>query len=122
MSEAAEVEQAPVTVTPQAGTRLEQLHAAYADAKAAADDAAAKLKAVTDAIKVELTQAAPEGERKIELAGQAGPVLRLTYSESWRLDSKRLKAEHPETWVRYAKKSGSWTLKATGGTQGGGQS
>lgn len=104
----------PYVVQAAAGTRLEQLQAAYAEAKARADEAAAQLKAITDAIKLELTQAAPE-EQRIELRGPAGPALRLTWSESWRLDSKRLKVDQPETWVRYAKKSGSWTLRAVGG-------
>jgi hypothetical protein len=97
------------------GSRLEQLHEAYAGAKAAAEEATTRLKAITDALKVELTQAAPEGASRIELVGEAGPRLRLTYSESWRLDSRQLKAEDPETYVRYAKKSGSWTLKEGGG-------
>lgn len=103
-------EDAPATVVAEAGTRLEQLHAAYATAKAEADEAAARLKAVTDAIKVELTQVEPEA-RRIELRSSTGaPALRLTYLESWRLDSTRLKREHPETWVAYARKSGSWRL------------
>lgn len=97
--------------------RLAQLHAAYADAKAANDAAAEQLKAITDAIKLELTQAAPEGYTRIGLDGPDGPPLRLTYAESWRVDSRKLKAEDPETYVRYAKKSGSWTLKAAGGAQ-----
>lgn len=102
-------------VQPQPGSRLEQLQAVYADAKARADEASAQLKAITDAIKTELTALAPIGETRIALQSEAGPRLRLTYSEAWRLDSKRLKAEVPETWVRYAKKSGSWTLRADGG-------
>lgn len=104
------------TVVAQGNTRLSQLHAAYADAKATADDAAKKLKAVTDAIKLELTQAAPD-ETRIELAGDAGPRLRLAYSEAWTLDSKTLKATDPETYVRYAKKSGRWTLSKVRGEQ-----
>lgn len=96
------------------GSRLEQLHAAYADAKAHADEAAKRLKLITDAIKNELNTAAPDSHR-VELRGSSGPVLRMSFVESWRLDSTRLKSEHPETWVRYAKKSGSWTLKAVSG-------
>ena len=45
------------------------------------------------------------------LAEGAGPALTLTYSESWRIDAKRLKAEDPETYVRYAKKGGSWSMR-----------
>lgn len=112
------IDPAPVLVTPKANSRLEQLHALYADAKAAADDADEKLKAITDGIKAELTRAAPEQPR-IELTGQAGPPLRLSYSETWRFDSRRFKSEDPATYVRYAKKSGSWTLKVA--SQGGGE-
>lgn len=103
-----------VKVEPTPGSRLEQMHAAYADAKAAADDATEKLKAITDAIKLELSQAAPEGATKVDLVGP-GPSLRLSWSETWRFDSRRFKAEDPETYVRYAKKSGAWTLRAAAG-------
>lgn len=105
-------------VTAPADTRLAQLQESYAQAKADADEASARLKAITDAIKVELTQAAPN-EARVQLAGGEGrPALRLAYSESWRVDARRLKAENPLIYATYAKKSGSWTLKAvTGGEQ-----
>lgn len=106
--------QDPYQVTAQPGTRLEQLQAAYADAKAAADEAASRLKVVTDGIKAELVAQAPEGQMKIGLSGVFGPALQLTYSESWRIDSTKLKAEDPVTYVRYAKKSGSWSLRVVG--------
>ncbi|WP_134740021.1 hypothetical protein [Nocardioides sp. 503] len=102
----------PVEVPAGSNDRLSQLHAAYADKKAAADAAAAELKTITDALKVELTNAAGPAARKIELVGPDGPKLRLSYSETWRFDSKRFKAEDPETYVRYAVQGGSWTLKA----------
>lgn len=102
------------TIEAESNERLAQLHTMYADLKAAADDAAAKLKVVTDAIKVELNSAAPTSTR-IELAGDNGPRLRLSYSTSMRLDSTRLKRDDPALWARYAKESGSWTLKAAGG-------
>jgi hypothetical protein len=111
---AAVAEPTPVVLTAPPGSRLEQLHASYADAKAAADEASARVKAITDAIKLELTAAAPE-ERRIELAGDTGPTLRLTYTERWTLDTKRMKAEDPHTYVRYAKKGGAWSLRAAGG-------
>lgn len=98
--------QVPATSTE----RLSQLHASYADAKAEADGAAERLATIKDAIKAELIAAAPEGSLKIALLGEDGPPLQLTHSESWRVDSRKLKAEEPETYVRYAKKSESWTL------------
>lgn len=102
-------------VVTEPDTRLEQLHASYAMAKAEADKAAEALKAITDAIKLEMTQQAPEGSSKITLLGEHGPALQLTYSESWRIDTARLKRETPETYVRYAKKGGSWSLRQVGG-------
>lgn len=105
---------APAEVTPEPDSRLAQLHAAYPAAKAAADDAAEKLKAITDGIKLALSEAAPD-QTRIDLRGGHGPALRLSYTETWRFDSKRFKAEDPETYVRYAKKSGSWALKAVAG-------
>lgn len=118
-------EQAPEphteTVAAGAGTRLEQLHAAYADAKAKADQATAELKVITDGIKAELTAAAPEGSTKIELVSGTvpRPALRLNWVESWRFDSVGLKKADRATYVRFAKKSGSWVLKAA--PVGGGQ-
>lgn len=103
-----------VQIPAQASERLNQLHAAYADAKADADAASARLKAITDGIKLELQTLAPEQQR-LALTGEDGPALSLTYSETWRFDSTRFKREDPETYVRYAKKSGSWTLKAAKG-------
>jgi hypothetical protein len=108
----------PVIVSPGKDTRLEQLHASYADAKARADEAATQLKVITDAIKSEIQTQTP-GVQRFELRSQVGPPLALTYVESWRLDSKRLKAEHPLVYVTYAKKSSSWTLRAI--SAGGGE-
>lgn len=102
------------TVVAQPDTKLAILQAAYVDAKAKAEAAAADLKAITDGIKYELGQAAPE-QTRIELTGPAGPTLRLAYSERWTLDSKRMKAEDPLTYVRYAKKGGAWSLTKVGG-------
>ena len=102
----------PRQVQPRSNSRLAALHAAYADAKAAVDAAGEQLKAITDAIKVELTAVDPN-ERRFELVpanGVQARPLQLTYVESWRVDSTKLKREDPETYVRYAKKSGSWRL------------
>lgn len=98
-----------VNVAP--GSRLEGLLATYARLKPEADEAAARLKTVTDAIKVELTAAAP-GAQRIDVAHDTlAQPLRLAYVERWDLDTKRLKAEAPETYVRYARKGGTWVLR-----------
>lgn len=111
-----ELEPPPFQVAPTRSSRLEHLHSIYADAKAKKDGATEDFQAVVDAIKAELNAAAP-GQERIELIGTAGPPLRLTTVESWRVDSRKLKAEAPETYVRYAKKSLSQTLKVV--AQGG---
>jgi hypothetical protein len=98
-------------VNVQPGSRLEDLLATYARFKPEADEAAARLKTITDAIKVELTAAAP-GAQRIDVAHETLPQpLRLAYIESWRVDTKRLKAEAPETYVRFAIKGGKWDLR-----------
>lgn len=97
------------TVTPTADSRLAQLLELYGPAKEAADAAAEQLKTITDAIKAELRDAAPDATA-IELGG---PVpLRLTAVSSWRLDTKALKAAEPLVYVRYAKQSTAWRLEA----------
>src|SRR5262245_7564899 len=94
------------TIKVEPGSRLEDLLAAYAQLKPQADELASRLKTVTDAIKAELTVAAP-GARAINVAHPALAVpLRLSYVESWRLDTERLKTEDPGLYVRYAVKGG----------------
>lgn len=110
------VEPEPVQVVPKKNSRLAQLHERYAEAKAAADGAEKALSAIKDAIKLELTQTDPE-QRRFQLLpapGVEARPLNLTYTESWRLNSTQLKKDQPETWVRYAKKSGSWRLSEGG--------
>jgi hypothetical protein len=116
----APIETPPVQVKPHGNSRLAQLHALYPDAKAKADAAAEELKAITDGIKAELVNQAPDAPR-VDLIGASGPVLELRYVESWRLDAGRMKREDPETYVRFAKQSHSWRLAAAKGPQGGGQ-
>jgi hypothetical protein len=98
-------------VNYEPGSRLEQLHAEYVEAKAAERGASDRAKAATDALKLELNTAAP-GATKVELEGTAGPRLSLGYIETWRFDSTKFKKDDPFTYVKYAKKSGSWTLRA----------
>jgi hypothetical protein len=91
-------------------SRLAQLAAQYDLAKAEADKANEAFEAIKAAIKVELASAAP-GESDVRFASPdlAAP-LQLRAIESWRVDAKKLKAEQPETYVRYASKSTSWRL------------
>lgn len=107
---------ADATVLVQSGgnERLAQLHAQYLEVKAQADEWADRAKALSDSIKRELQEAAPEA-LKVELVTDGQRSLRLSYRESWRLNTAKLKAQDPQTYVQYAVKSGSWTL-TTGGS------
>ncbi len=94
------------------GDRLEQLLAQYDLAKAEAAKAAESLKAITDGIKAELAAVAPgETDIRVDSPDLAKP-LRLQAVTSWRVDATKLKAEDPETYVRYAKQSTAWRLEA----------
>lgn len=100
----------PATVLPQPESRLDQLAARHDAARAAAAAAAEQLKAITDAIKAELTTAAP-GQPEILLSSpHLARPLQLLAVTAYRLDARRLKAELPETYVRYEKQSTSWRL------------
>jgi len=97
-------------IKPESDSRLAQLAAQYDLAKAESAKAAEALKAITDAIKIELTHAAP-GESDVQLdSPDLIKPLRLTAVESWRIDAKKLKAEDSLTYVRYAVQSTTWRL------------
>lgn len=101
----------PVVATAAPGSRLEQLLAQYETAKAAAEEATHRFEAITLAIKGELTGEHPN-QPLIMLSGAPGlPHLVLRWRSAWRLDSKRLKAELPETYVQYAVQGGNWELR-----------
>jgi hypothetical protein len=106
-----------VQVAAPPESRLEQLQAMYPDLKAKAEAAAKQLKDCTDAIKLELTAAAPGATRVDLAAGRHGPGLQLTYAERWTVDAGRLKREDPTTYVLFAKKSGAWSLRPVKGEQ-----
>lgn len=98
-------------IAAASGSRLVDLLAAYAQLKPQADELAARLKAVTDAIKAELAAAAP-GASKVEVSHEVlAQPLRLSYVESWRLDATLLKTENPLIYATYAVKSGRWELR-----------
>jgi hypothetical protein len=98
-------------VQPAPGSRLDDLLAVYAGLKPQADEISTRLKTVTDAIKSELMTAAP-GAQRVDVAHEAlAQPLRLSYVETWTLDTKRLKAENPALYVTYARKGGSWQLR-----------
>lgn len=97
-------------VRPDPDTRLDQLAAEYYALKPLADEYAARLKTITDGIKAELVELHPD-QREILLVGSTVPTpLRLEAVQQWRLDSKNLKQERPELWVRFARQSTLWRL------------
>lgn len=93
-----------------ANTRLEELFAAYNDLQPKADEIEKQLKAVKDAIKIELTTLAPNVTHISADSPTTGVTLVLKYSEKWGLDTARMKADAPQLYVTFAKKSGSWAL------------
>lgn len=100
---------APV-VRPDPDTRLDQLAAEYASLKPLADEYVARLKTIIDGIKAELVALYPE-QSEIVLVGSTVPLpLRLEAVTQWRLDTKTLKKDKPEIYVRFAKQSTSWRL------------
>lgn len=104
-------------VIPADGSRLGQLLTARAAAVAARDEAQQRLDAVNAGIKTEVAARTPDGARKITIAGSAHwPRMTMTWIRPWRLDSKRLKAEDPVTYARWAKQDpGYWDLRAADG-------
>lgn len=101
---------APV-VRPEPESRLDALAARYAHLKPQVDELTELLKTVTDAIKTEMALETSSAPRSLLASPHLpGYLLQSAYRESWRLDMKRLKAEHPLIYVQLAKKSGSWRL------------
>lgn len=107
------VEPPPVIVDVTAAAqddRLAVLYGAYPAAKAEADEAAKRLKAITDGIKLELTTQAPEGTAKLELRGPQGVPLALRWQVTRRFDSKAFQTAYPAEYDRFRTASGSWVL------------
>lgn len=102
-----------VQVTPAKDSALEQWHARYPELKAAKDAADVAFKECTDAIKAELTAAAPE-QGRVDLASPYGPPMYLTWVPRTTLDSKRIKAERPDVFEAFSVTSGAWQLKSAG--------
>lgn len=100
----------PTVVRPDTDTRLDQLAAEYAALKPLTDEYAARLKAITDGIKAELTALHPDQSEILLIGSTVDTPLRLEAITNWRLDSTKLKSDNPNLWVRYAKQSTSWRL------------
>jgi hypothetical protein len=105
-----QAEPARMSITPVPGSLLEELLDQQHAARAAADEAAERVKSLTDRIKAELTTAHP-GVPGFEIAGTAHrPPLRLAWVRTVRLDTQAMKKQEPETYVRFALFGGHWVL------------
>jgi hypothetical protein len=105
--------QVPVPdVRPEPDTRLDQLAAEYAALAPLAKEYNDRLNEIKDGIKAELANAAPGATKVLLTSSYLEKPLQLSARSEWRLDSKRLKAEHPATWVEYAKQTTSWRLES----------
>lgn len=96
--------------------RLAQLLAVYENAKAAADEATAHLKTVTDAIKSEVITRYTDGlgeAYKGYLLGHESITkpLKLLQVTQQRLQSKLLREHHPDIYQKFTKETTYWTLK-----------
>lgn len=101
----------PAQVQPQPESRLDQLAAEYATIKPLADEYAKRLREITDAIKYELSQAAPGADKVLLTSTHLPKPLQMSHRVEWRLNTKQLKQEDPATWVRYAYQLESWRLE-----------
>lgn len=109
---ATEIPGAPL-VTAAPDTELAQLVAEYDRLDVEVKAKTAELDDIKARLKVKLQELKP-GETEVLLSapGLVKP-LRMYWQEKWTLDSKRLKAQIPEVWVRFAKQGGSWYLART---------
>lgn len=90
---------------------LDALYAEYNKLKPTFDELKERFEAVKQAIKVKLTAANP-GQTRIDIDHPAlAAPLKLIYVPRWDLNTKRMKAEDPELYVRYAEKGGRWELR-----------
>jgi hypothetical protein len=105
-------EQKPtVLATAQPGSRLEQLLAQYDTAKAESEEAVARFKAITTALKAEASAMCP-GAEDIALSGAPSlPRLRLSWRRPWRFNTDKFKEEQPYLYVKYSEQGGHWELR-----------
>src|SRR5688500_9861453 len=98
----------PPLVTAAPDTELAPLVAEYDRLDVEVKERTAELESVRARLKVALQEQHPgQSEVLLTAPGLVKP-LKMWFQEKWSLDSKRLKNEAPEIWVRWAKKGGSW--------------
>ena len=94
---------------------LASLVDAYAEAKEAEAAAQDRVKDLRDSLLVAYAETSVEVRAATARRSPASEDAAITVSTStaWRLDSTRLKAEHPEVYAAYAKQSSSTRLTVT---------
>jgi hypothetical protein len=105
----------PPVVRPEPDTRLDQLVAEYHSLKPLADEYRTRLETIKSGIKAELHGLHPDREEILLIGSTVPDPLRLQAVSKWTLDTKTLKKERPELWVRFAKQSTSWELRQVKG-------
>lgn len=103
----------PALVEPEPGSRLDQLTAEWARVKPAVDAGQARLKEITDAIKVELANQRPDSEDTRLLSSHVAGSLRFYAKPTTRLDTTKLKADLPAVYEAYVKRGTAWELRQT---------
>lgn len=95
--------------------QIASLLAAFRDADAIAKEATRRADEIKDQLKVAMMDAAqavdPDDSLKNIAVGVGDVKATLKWVESWRMDTPRLKSEHPEIYAAYAKKSGALQLR-----------
>lgn len=95
--------------------KLEAMLALLDDAKADADESAARFRDLKSDIKAEVTGLVPGRERIVINSRFLRAPWIVRSQESWVIDSKMLKAMDPFTWAKFAKKTQAWYLEAVKG-------
>lgn len=104
-------------VTPVPGSRLEQLMAMRETARAAAKDAADRLKAIEAGIMTEAAAASP-GTGAVDITGSPHwPALRLRWHQGdWYVPAGTLRTSQPLIWdALKQQKKGHWQLHELSG-------
>lgn len=93
-------------------SHLEQLLVMYDEAKAAADAANTRLEDLKTSLKARLSAVVPEGTTRISAdAARLGLAYNMTWVERTDVDTKRMRAEAPDVYEQFARKSGRWELR-----------
>jgi len=100
----------PVQLEVVPDTQMSQLVAEYRRLKEEIDQRQERIDAIKSSLKVLMQTAAPDAE-KVRLQAPGGKALLLTYKRGWRLDTKKLKYDAPETWQAYAVATTTWELR-----------